>query len=594
MRTALHNGYNTLSSLCFALNTPCPSDTLELLTERSPLFVHFLSEFPNISFDKFVYSTHPCADSYWGIDDVSLTRQQFTRIFRYCPKCLLEELITIFSDVKNIEHCPIHMIKCITQCPQCQKKESWTNANLLYCACGYERRTAPCETAIFVDKSRVHVFGTDSYIKELSSLTKMAIICETLWIARQPDHTPPTHKLFPTILKHAKSMISYQSSEHPNFTKPMHLAPWVKSHAVLRSYADNALAEELSINPRRQCTNDSCCSQVEFSLKELHYLIGGNSKWLWKNDFIQRNFEYDKNKSPYSRHYKSCTPLCQIVDQITSHISQFNKDKKLIELKHYRIREACTLLKCTTDAAAKLIKSGILVAIKSEQNPGPKNLILITKKSVNAFRKLYILTSEIAFFLGSSTHKTRRLIQELEITHVSDISLIDFYHRNEIFVKLEELRKALLYRKPLLPASSSTDELYNITPAEAANKLGIAVTLFHRRFLLTNLIMPKIFDGKKFLSASQIHEAKTHLINHLSIQQIGDIIGYHRGKVRLLIERHQLKPSCTLTLCNGDTQHLYDPTSIYELRNLLQSAPYRPKLTRKRCGSTTTRRSSDI
>lgn len=572
MRTALHNGYCSVSSLCFALNAPCPNDTLELLTENSSLFSKLTLESPDILFGAITYRTHDTKDSYWGIDNVNLTRPQFSKRYRYCPQCLQKEIATVFPDIKSIGHCPLHMIQLISQCPNCKQTETWTNANLTHCKCGFDRRTAPPEPAILVDKNRLQVFGGETYIKKLSSLTQMAITCGALWTARTPKNCTISHDLLPIILQHAASMINHQICSYPNFTRAMHQAPWMEAHALLKSLAESLITKQLSQNTYHPCLNDKCCLQVTFSLRELHFAIGGNSAFLWESNFIENHFIHD-SVSPYSGYYTSLTPICVTIKQLINRIADYNIEKNLLISKHYKISEAAALLECTTVTVSQLIRSGHLKSNQSDLKPGPKNPILVTKISANEFFKNHVLIKEISNLLDTTPSKAYFLLNQLNIIPASKSGSASIYDKIGIHEKLHELRQALLLNDESFAILSPTDEAYSFTAAEAANMLGISVTFFHHRFVQTRIIAPRLTSETKLFSATQIEEARTHLRNNLSIREIGDILGCSRKKTISLIDEHHLEPSCILSLCTGYLQPLYEATEIRKIISSLTNHP---------------------
>lgn len=573
MRTALHNGYRSVSSLCFALNAPCPHDTLELLTENSSLFSKLTLESQDIFFGAVTYRTHDTKDSYWGIDNVNLTRSQFSKRYRYCPQCLQKEIATVFQDIKSIRHCPLHMIQLISQCPNCKQTETWTNANLTHCKCGFDRRSATREPAVLVDKNRLQVFGGETYIKKLSSLIQMATICEALWTARTPKNCKIPHDLLPIILQHAASMIKHQICSYPNFTGEMHQAPWMAAHALLKSLAESLITKHFSQNPYHPCLNDKCCLPVLFSLKELHYAIGGNSAFLWENKFIENNFIHTESVSPYSGYYTSLTPICVTIKQLINRIADYNKETNILISKHYKISEAAALLECTTVTVSQLIKSGHLKSNQSNLKPGPKNPILVTKTSTNEFLKNYVLIKKISNLLSITPSKAYLLLNQLKIIPASRSGSAPIYDKIEIHEKLHELRQALLLNDEGFAILSPTDEAYNFTAAEAANMLGISVIFFHHRFVQTRIIAPRLASETKFFSATQIEEARTHLRNNLSIREIGDILGCSRKKTINFIDEHHLEPSCILSLCTGYVQPLYEATEIQKIISSLTNYP---------------------
>lgn len=186
MRTAHYNGYSTVKCMCAALEIPCHTGALNLLTEQSPLICELIAVAPELEplFEDNIYGYGGYPYHAWFVDDIAVNPVQFSRRFTYCPECLRSEVISIFQDIKGLSVCPIHECCIISQCPACNARKQWTDANLFHCGCGFDRRNTKIERAKLFDAEQLDTFGPKSYIAELSRIANAAQLASEFWLSR--------------------------------------------------------------------------------------------------------------------------------------------------------------------------------------------------------------------------------------------------------------------------------------------------------------------------------------------------------------------------------------------------------------------------
>ncbi len=559
MRTALHNGYSNVASLCASLEVPCSHDCFDLLTEHSSLFWKLALEAPRLAqpIKKNLYTMADSSSPYLCIDDTVLARPKISRSFRYCPKCLAGELITVFQDIKAFKICPFHQVLIIEQCPQCGKRERWVDAHLLFCSCGFDRRNTPNTATTFIDTNKLETFGKNAYTKKLSVMIPTAEACDEIWNSRKPseDGTPPY--LLASIYKHAEAMINFQINRFPGFTQRMHLAPWTSSNSKLKSFIYRMVEDFTCAS---DCSENSCCTMISLLPRELNYFVGGRNFWPSQKIFFIENFE-ETLDTYHNKYYTPGTKICELVKSIDKKNLQLKLERKALSDTSVTIREAKNLIKCNIEIINTLTNNGYL---HTTSTPDRGHLRLITKLSIEAFKTDFILLNEISSLLNTSKTKTSRILKKHNITPHDDKLTRHVYKRSIIITNFNRLVTALT------PPSRTTSPLemdtpYNLTINQAAALLHVSGRLLHRRFISTGVINPLLIMGEYRLSSNQIKEIETHLQNNLSITQISDLLECNRKKTLNLINNLQLKHSFAISLPNGKIQLFYNKKEAHHL-----------------------------
>lgn len=564
MRTALHNGYGTVKSLCAALNIPCFGDALELLTEQSSLFSKLTIEAPNIapSLSKNLYTMQCNNSHHWRINEVTLNRPKFSRNFRYCPICLHEEIITIFQDIKDLMLCPLHSTQIITQCPNCSQNEWWPEANILRCKCGFDRRHSTHNKAILFDVSKLDTFGDSAYIKTLSSIIGTIKICDDIWESRKPIDERSLH-LVDSIIEHAKNMITSQIEKFPGFTRRMQLSPWVSSQKLLKLNAFKMLDE--NGYSEKSCTTEFCCAEVKLKKYELFYSVGGKS--ALQKDRILFPYEYlESSNQPALQYHHSSLPICKRVKLLASRALDLKLENDLFITNNFTTHKTKALIHCNNKTLKILIDTGYLKSNQYKSDTDSKHTIMISKPSILKFNESYILLQEISDLLKTSLSITEYLLASFNINPEKQVFGVRIYKRDKIYVILNDLNTALSDLEVKLAANlPSAESSVTFKLKEAINSLNISRALLHRRFILTLLIKPHFINGQLYLSQTQIDFISSHLEQNFSVAQSTKILECTRSKFTKLIMLHDLKPSCRLLISNGKWQFLYNKNEIYSL-----------------------------
>lgn len=604
MRTALHNGYGTVASMCLALGVPSHGDGLDLLTEQSSLFNKLAMAAPEIAYSLLenFYTVKNERWAFWIIDEITLYRTQFSKHFSYCPECLRDELISVFQDIENLHVCPLHRTLLVKHCPNCNVSELWVNAHLLFCKCGFDRRNHQCQNGTLLNGEWLETFGPEAKIQQLAHMAQMAQTCEDIWSSRKPNDEINSCFFMESVRKHASKMITSQIAKYPGFTLSMHLSPWISSHPLLTALAEEALKEPFTLNVN--CINGACCADVELTLNEIIYSAGD-----WKNrsgvkKLISENFETHQHGSaqPY---YRCHTPICRLTRFTRDNNPDLKSEKEALESDYISISDTAMLLCCSSSTVSQLVKLEYLIKSNKKRKSGNGYFILLEKPSVENFNNSYILASKIARLLKTTSIQTTRILNHLGITKAHSKLGPIVYEKDRILAIWDTLEEKL--KKPLqlfpivLPPIQCIDNIIklantNIHPKETTSLtrassrpqisenntcrfsmnqasifLNISSRLLYHRFVITGLINPSTIDHAPCFSLVQIQAMSAHLQQHLSIEQTTKILRSGYNKTISLINSFELKPSCALAYSTGDIQLFYDQCDIYELKHRLQN-----------------------
>lgn len=598
IRTAYHNGYSTVATMCASLNVPHHGDALDLLTEQSPLFNRLTMAAPDLAqpLSENSYTVKNTHAALWVIDEISISRSQFAHHFAYCPECLRNELITIFQDIRDLPVCPLHQTLIVTHCPDCHEREHWTTANLLFCKCGSDRRNSKCLNGTMMEADCLQTFGHNSDIHKLSHLTYIADFCENIWTSRKPNEERKSYFLMDDIRKHASKMIIGQLVNYPGFTRSMHLSPWRETHPLLIALANELITEPAPDNS--YCEAKSCCKDVELTLREINYSVSGWKKWS-QNIFNSKNFVVSRygRSEPY---YHCHTPICILIRRELHRIQHIESKARSLESKCSTMKEIASLLHCDSTTILQLIELGYLHRPKNKKT-GRGHAVLITKTSTENFNKKYILLSKLSYLFNTTRTKIIRQLNQLGIITHHNILGPHVYEQSKIHPIWKKLHNEPKELTPLFPivlppprhilntlkvAWANTAPIEEITPFlptsverqvtgftinQAATFLNITNRRLNRRFILTGLIKPDIIDDIPCYSLAHIQIMKAHLRKYLSIGEITTVLKIGRKEVFRLINRSKLEPSCALAYSNGDIQLLYNKRDICNLESISQT-----------------------
>jgi hypothetical protein len=603
MRTALHNGYQTVAAMCAFLKIPCSGDGLNLLAEQSSLFSKLAIAAPEIAqpLSANTYTVENSDTALWIIDEIPLRRSQFSHHFTYCPKCLRDELITVFQDIHDLLICPLHGTKIVTYCPDCLQREHWTKANLLYCKCGSDRRHTNGQRGSLVKKERVETFGPNTYIFELSHIAACSQICEEIWNSRKPNGEQNSCLLLDVVRKHAAKMIKTQLARYPGFTRLMHLSPWASSHPLLALLADKII-EENSLPRANNCTG-LCCANIELTMSEIMYSVGESYFPGWKNELkektlVTKNFQIGHNIKG-TRYYHCYTPICKAISFAHDCKLHIESEIETIEFNYLSIPEAAKFLHCSSGTALQLAELGYLQKSDKSVILGSGHGALISKSSFKKFISKYILTGEISYLLKISPVKTARLLNKFGIASVhnklgpcvykrciidtvweklalavttptspSPLAWRSNRHVHKLETKDKIATEVIASNRPILVNEPETEtNIGCYTLNQVSELLDVSCRLLFYRFILTGLIKPKLIEGQSFYSPAHVQAMSAHMQQNLTIEQITKILKCGYKKAASLINSSNLQPSCVLTSSKGDRQYLYNKKDIYLLRN---------------------------
>lgn len=555
MRTALHNGYSQVSLLCRALKIPCSKDALELLTEQSPLFSLLKKESPSIAtiLSRNMYSMESNKQNYWGIDDTILHRPKFARNFQYCPLCIQEEIATIFGDIKDLEICPIHEIYTIVKCPKCGQSEWWTEANILHCKCGFDRKQGDQIKAELFDDSLLEVFGEKSYINRLSAITETFRVCDEIWESRKLIDDKSLN-FSNRIINHADKMIRNQVKNLPGFTRRMLLAPWMTSHKLLKRHALNILCEHDT--NQKKCSPFGCCSEVKLKKREIYYSLG--TKHISPEHY---NLFFEKDME---QKFQCCVPRLPICERIKFFTRQKlirKHESELFLTNNYTTRKTKNLIRCDDNTLNTLISLGYLSKSQKEHDTKSNMTTMICKKSVVEFNKNYITLQEISETLHTTPSKATNLLTSHNIIPDKSHPKAKFYNRKKFNENLNALQINLENLNRTSPQVHITNSA-TIPLHKAARLLQISVAILNRRFIRPRLIEPLIKNKDLLFSNSQISAIRAHLKTNITVEQAAILLDCGRKKASTLIIKYEVKASYRIPTTNGGWQLLYNKEDI--------------------------------
>jgi hypothetical protein len=559
MRTALHNGYSNVATLCRALKIPCYKDALELLTEHSPLFNVLKKESPNLDHILMnnLYTMIDTNKTRWSIDEIELHRPKFSRTFKYCPLCLQDEIITIFQDIKDLEICPIHDIRTVDKCPKCGHTEWWPEANMLQCKCGFERKQSDWSTAELFDKNSFEVYGEKSHIKKLSTIIETLKTCEDIWKSRKLSNEQNLN-LSEQVIKHVEKMARNQAANLPGFTNRMLAAPWIESHNLLKETALKVFDEYQ--NYANTCSTDGCCSEISLSKYELYYSLGSrkilpeHATLLFDEDAKQYNPTNDRQ------------PICERVKFIIRLKQQRKLQYDQFILNNYTTSKVKKLIHCNEKTLKSLIELGYLQLNRYKLDMEEQSTIMICKESALKFHKKHILLKEVSETLQLPPSNAARLLADFNITPETPSPIPKLYNRDEFNAKINFLRNNLTTPPPN-PNKRLTEDFTTLSLIQAACSLEISIAILHRRFIRSRLIEPLTMNGTLRLSNSQIIIIRAHLKQNLTVEQSSSLLDCSRKKFGKLLTKYHVEPSYRIHATTTNWQLLYN---IEDIRRILQ------------------------
>lgn len=573
MRTALHNGYSNVATLCRALKIPCYKDALELLTEHSPLFNVLKKESPHLDHILMnnLYTMIDTNKTHWSIDEIALHRPKFSRTFKYCPLCLQDEMITIFQDIKDLEICPIHDIRTVDKCPKCGHTEWWPEANMLQCKCGFERKQSDFSKAELFDKTSFEVFGEKSYIKKLSTIIETLKTCEDIWKSRKLTNEQNLH-LSEQVIKHVEKMARNQAANFPGFTNRMLAAPWITSHDRLKEAALKVFDENQDY--AKTCLTDDCCSEILLSKYELYYSLGSR-KLL--PEHVTLLFDEDTKQCDRTNDRQ---PICERVKFVIRLKRQRKLQYDQFMLSNYTTSKVKKLLRCNEKTLKSLIELGHLQLNRYKPDTEAQSTIRICKESALKFHKKHILLKEVSETLQLPPSNSARLLADFNITPEKPSPVSKLYNRDKFNAKLNVLRNKLT-TPTLTPNERLTEDFTTLSLIQAARSLEISIAILQRRFIRSRLIEPLNINGTLRLSNPQLIIIRAHLKQNLTVEQSSTLLDCSRKKFGKLLNKYHIEPSYRIHATTTNWQLLYnseDIRRILQLEKALHHTAKKPKI----------------
>lgn len=591
MRTAQHNGFHTVKSMCAALEVPCHWDALDLLTEQSPLIRKLIIAAPELekALIDNTYSISVDSTYRWIVDDIVLNRTQFAKKFTYCPECLRTETITVFQDIKGLSLCPVHHLCIVTHCPACKLCEHWTKVGLLFCKCGFDRRKTKPENGKLYEPNQLETFGHKAYLNEVSRIADIAETTEKIWASRDSSDNKTDYHLMDAIKMHAANMISTQLTKYPNFSRDLHFSPWVSTHPQLAAIASHMINEKYSSNSN--CMTDQCCARVELTADQFIYSMGGKKNYGAQNKLlIAENLKLSTTYR-HRRFYQSETPICKLSELKRT----FTTEKVKTEFSN--LNKTCKLLNCTPAKIRLLVRLRYLQTNNKNTESKTTNPNKIKVSSIKSFRHDYFLAQTIARTLNTTTAQIVHQLNLFGISPEHNFQNANIYKQHKIIGSLKKLKEALktpLKLRPIvLPPTQEINNLLTIfsistTPMEinytsnhlknessenkklyttnqVVNILKVSTRLLHFQFILTGVIKPIVLRGERYYSRTDLETMAFYLENYISVKQATIILECSYNKLRSLIKSLNISPSHSLIYSNGAIKLLYD---THEIRNI--------------------------
>jgi len=258
MRTAHYNGYDTVERMCCIFGIGLAHRrSQELLTVDSALLDLFKNFAPLESdfFSSSFYSLPSRLSDYSnGIGEFFTSPGSYDKAMRYCPQCIEDDFLDFTIDVRVIDHCPIHRLPLVRECPSCKGVTPWYSTNLLACSlCGHHRGRESTTQRPYSDIHSGEVFGYGSKIHKLIEVHRAHLVHDKLSCATSDRHLI----LAPLSENSIHKLIDAQVSQYPELPKEIHLAPWLACDAPPISILNDRFSDYTAsaCEPECHCVN---------------------------------------------------------------------------------------------------------------------------------------------------------------------------------------------------------------------------------------------------------------------------------------------------------------------------------------------------
>lgn len=597
IRTAFHNGYNSISDMCDDFNVKPFWNSNLLLTKNSillQLLIHECPEHKDLLTNTF-YASAPCntLETLKSTHDVTLSSTQ--PYFCYCPICIQQEILTIFQDLRGNPICPIHNTNIIINCPNCRRYERWKTANLAQCKCGLLRKSVLPEKANLFIYQTTDIFERKFIMDDLELLYHIVDSCQTLWQARKNPENNTEFRIQQQLNQHIFEMVNEQLQRYPGFTLKMHLAPWTARTSGLYSLVHDHICTHFS--PSGHCISEECCSSITLTAKEFQFCITNrdylNVKQIIKTKLIKKNRQYGK-----AQLYTGATRFCELVKETNSTELCLAQDSLLQDQELINTREAAVLLNCISTTVIWLADYGFLKRGDENKIRGPGHKNLIQKHSIIEFSKRCILVGEISTAFSIAPREVVRITNKLNIKPLHQFRGPYVFARCDIEDAVESFHSEIEKKYPYLELRAQTPHQYNENtileqPPTNTNKikhfsrryceicegphfnkkqlpkiLNATPRGIHNRFFASGLIQPHVTEHGIFCSRRDINYMIDHLQKYVSLYQAAKTLECTAIKLDNLINLLNLKPSFKLMYPSGEVQSLYSSTDIQKLKTI--------------------------
>ncbi|MFD2642665.1 hypothetical protein [Pseudomonas japonica] len=449
MRTAHYNGFGNVRNLC-AFFGIVPRRWMDVLSTTSPLLDIIAQEAPRLieSLRKASYSKEPGRMSF-QLAGVQLPLGSCPGTWSYCPQCIIEGHSPIFHDIRDIQLCLLHGTQLIMNCPACNIKQAWQNANYLTCQCGFDRRTANQFHGNFMPPVK-NPFESKSAIKDISGKYEIAEACAALWQARQYSENHANCSLPERVIEHIDMTVAAQVERYPGFIRSLHMAPWV-CHASTTVAWLASRAMDRHYTDAHACPQHDCCRFATIDHQYAWYAVFGDHALIHgQNKFFARNW-----MSQQSPHSYSSPPRCQVIREAQA---ETRIETPVIHLQGVTKDEAATLLKCRRSTIDELLYQGWLNRANGALAACLPNLL--DQAQATRFSQKYLLLDEACTTLDLPYVLCEKILSAMDANSANYYSTPTFYLRLYALTMLDNVRRM---RNPelaifIMPSEQTSDE----------------------------------------------------------------------------------------------------------------------------------------
>lgn len=606
MRTAFHNGYETIDHMGRNLKLDARNRKLELLLTDGDMCNLLAAEIPEHAseiHDAFYDQPHrdlsravPIKIKSMQVPSIKITSR-----FRYCPICVEEGYARVQQDIAWITVCPAHNVRYIENCPKCDNWYNWWDATLNTCRCGYEYRFGPRKSgSIEVITSQLSCFNVKSVIEFVAHHQAIKPSASPDSVASAVTSLENEH-IAANIYQSIQSAIADEMILYRNLPLSVFEAPW-------RVLNDKALSPVILnfINNNHvfyaaKCEKSQCCAGVELTFSELTSALQCRKDRTREliNDgvFLHRHCPLSGKLTYSSPH------LCQILN---SELDSSNKPRgsRTKENTHFKTPgETAKLLNTTIHSVRLLARTGLL----EYKFASRKQYFSIN--SINNFLSTYLLPTELSMSYDLSTRRVSSILKYRKF-RTFPAPNIRIYFRSDDFsilndskrhksekrnhpISLEHasvhfsiatrwLKKILTHLQPAttFPHKKSSENILSQRQLKALEKwsdqnfsvqkvsveLGISTSYIQRNFVQSGMTQPKRF-GNYFFSRRDFEIMKATSLDFMTCLEAATILGVRPQQVHRMIDRRIIKTAKKIGLTNGKIQKLLSKKEIHQLLN---------------------------